>query len=289
MKKQLSIKSITFYYVLLLAIATGFSSCEKPGDSPAPQTTSEMSKADILHDSGTKTFYGPATPLGQGVAKAWVSTDKQGNPLSVGITVSEHAVEALINGHGHDHQSFTLKLPKQAEKTLYNHIVLDWNPMGHPAPGIYDLPHFDLHAYMISEEERMAIVPMPPFSENGQLLFDVKPAAEFIPKEYFLEPGIVPGMGAHWLDMMAPELNGQTFTQTYIYGSYHGEFIFHEPMFTVAYLKDLKQKNNPFASYNIKQPQSYQKAGYYPMEYSFTYNPKPGEYIISLNKLAYKN
>ncbi|AHM60533.1 hypothetical protein D770_11380 [Flammeovirgaceae bacterium 311] len=289
MNPHFTFKSITSYSKLLLGAAICFSSCENPGDLPEPHATSAVNKVQTANSLGTKTFYGPATPLGQGVAKAWVSTDKQGNPLSVGITVSEHAVEALLKGQGHDHQSFTLKLPKQGEKTLYNHIVLDWNPMGHPAPGIYDLPHFDLHAYMISEEERMAIVPMAPFDANGQISFDDRPSPLFIPKDYALDPGIVPAMGAHWLDQMAPELNGETFTQTYIYGSYKGEFIFHEPMFTVAYLKDLKQKSNPFASYAIKQPESYQKAGYYPMEYSFTYNPTPGEYIISLDKLVYKN
>ncbi len=289
MKTQLTFKSITSYSKLLLGLAICFSSCEKPEDLPSPHAGAEVSKAIPSHEGGTKVFYGPATPLGQGVAKAWVSTDKQGNPLSVGVTVSEHAVEALLKGEGHDHQSFTLKLPKQGEKTLYKHIVLDWNPMGHPAPGIYDLPHFDLHAYMISEEERMAIIPMAPFDANGQISFDVQPSPVFIPNDYTLDPGIVPAMGAHWMDRTSPEFNGQIFTQTYIYGSYKGAFIFHEPMFTVAYLKDLKQMSNPFASYAIKQPESYQKPGYYPMQYSFTYNPTPGEYIISLDGLVYKN
>lgn len=171
---------------------------------------------------------------------------------------------------------------------MYDHITLDWNPHGHPAPGIYDLPHFDMHTYMISEEERLAIPPLAPFDENGQPQNDERPAPEFIPEDYFLEPSIVPAMGAHWLDLQAPELNGETFTKTFIYGSLDGEFIFHEPMFTVAYLNELKQKSDPFESFEIKQPDSYQKTGYYPMNYSFTYNPAPGEFSISLDNLILK-
>lgn len=264
------------------------SSCESQEQLPSPATAPSEVSSRSMGDEKVKTFYGPATPLGQGVARAWVSTDKERTPLSVGVTISAHAVEALVHGGGHDHQGFLLKLPKQAEKTLYKHFVLDWNPHGHPAPGIYDLPHFDLHAYMISEEERLAIVPMPPFNKMGQPLFDERPAPEFIPQDYVLEPGIVPAMGAHWLDRMAPELHGEIFTKTFIYGSYHGEFIFHEPMFTVAYLNTLKHKANLVDSYEIKQPQRYQKAGYYPMEYSFRYDPTPGQFIISLDNLVYK-
>ena len=295
MNQQISFKFLTSCFTFLFGLAVCLSSCEDPGPLAELDIPSEAGKAKTVNGLATKTFYGPATPLGQGVARAWVSTDKQGTPLSVGVNISEHAIQALMeeraenheNGEEHaEHVTFILKLPKQAERTLYDHITLDWNPHGHPAPGIYDLPHFDMHTYMISVEERLAISPLAPFDENGQPQFDERPAPEYIPQGYFLEPGIVPAMGAHWLDSQAPELNGETFTKTFIYGSLDGEFIFHEPMFTVAYLQDLKQREQPYESMVIKQPDSYQMAGYYPMEYSFTYNPTPGEYIISLDKLV---
>lgn len=294
MNSQLSFNFLSSYFTFLLCLAVCLSSCEDPAQLPEPNPPSENGKANTSNGQATKTFYGPAVSLGQGVARAWVSTDKQGTPLSVGVNISEHAIQSLMdereeNHENAEHKVFTLKLPKQAESTLYDHMTLDWNPHGHPAPGIYDLPHFDLHAYMISEEERLAIPPLAPFDESGAPQYDEEPAPAFIPEDYFLEPGIVPAMGAHWLDSKAPEFQGETFTRTFIYGSLDGTFIFHEPMFTVAYLNELKQKAHPFESLEIKQPQRYQKTGYYPLEYSFTYNPRPGEYKIALDNLIYKN
>lgn len=274
-------KSFTFL-AILLGLAIFSSSCDHLDMLPDPKKPSGKDKV--------RTFYGPTTPVGEGVAMSWVSVDKQGNPLSVGVNISERAVQSLMEGHGSEHeiphQSFILDLPKQAEGTLYEHIALDWNPHGHPAPGIYDLPHFDLHVYMISEEEKMAIPPLAPFDESGQLQFDEMPAPAYIPEDYILEPGVVPAMGAHWVDKEAPELNGEIFTKTFIYGSHNGEFIFHEPMFTVAYLNELKQKEDSFESFEIKQPEVYQMPGYYPMEYSFQYDPTMEMYTISLDKLV---
>ena len=289
MKQKLSFNSLASCFALLIGLAIFVSSCEFPDHLPEPKKPSGKDKV--------KTFYGPATPIKQGVARAWISVDKEGNPLSVGVNVSERAVQALLeeservheNEEAHeDHIVYTLKLPKQAESTLYDHFTLDWNPHGHPPQGTYTLPHFDLHAYMISEEERKAIEFLPPVDENGNPQFDERPAPCFIPEDYMLAPGIEANMGAHWVDSEAPELGGETFTQTFIYGSYNAEFTFHEPMFTVAYLNDLKEKTLPFESFEIKQPECYQKTGYYPMEYSFTYDPAPGEYIISLDNLTLK-
>lgn len=276
MENQFSIKSLTSHFALLLGLAIGTSSCEYLDGLPDPNIPPGQQKG--------KVFYGPATPIGEGVARAWVSTDKQGTPLSVGVNISERVVQSLREEPG----LFTLDLPKQAEGTLYEHITLDWNPQGHPPEGTYTLPHFDLHFYMISEEKRTAIPPLAPFDENGELQFDELPAPAYVPEDYVPDPGIIPNMGVHWLDPEAGEHHGETFTHSFIYGSYDGEFIFHEPMFTVAYLNDLKQMDHQSESYGIKQPERYQMEGYYPMEYSLTYNPTPGEYIISLDKLSYQ-
>lgn len=276
MENHLTFKPLIFQLALFFGLAVCAGSCEYIDRLPEPNRPPGSEKV--------KTFYGPATPLGQGIARAWVSTDKHGTPLSVGVNVSERAIHSLED----EAEVFTLTLPKQAENTLYDHITLDWNPHGHPVEGIYTLPHFDLHFYMISEEQKAAIPHLPPFDENGDLQFDELPAPAYIPEDYIPEPGIIPNMGAHWLDELAPELHGETFTQTYIYGSYDGEFTFHEPMFTVAYLNELKQKEIPIESFTIKQPDNYQMDGYYPMNYSFIYKSSPGEFSISLDNLMHK-
>ena len=66
-------------------------------------------------------------------------------------------------------------------------------------------------------------------------------------------------MGCHWIDFTSPELNGQLFTQTFIYGSYDGKVIFYEPMITEAFIK----ANSNFER-AIPQPVKFQKTGYYP-------------------------
>lgn len=259
---------------LLLGLVVLTSSCEHFDKLPKPDKPGGKDKI--------KTFYGREIRVGDGVAQSWVSVDEQGNPLSIGVNVSEQAVESL----GDEHEVFTLDLPKQAEGTLYDHITLDWNPHGHPAVGVYDIPHFDLHAYMISEEERATIPFLPPLDENDQPQFDELPASVYVPEDYRPDPGIVPAMGVHWSDSEAPELHGEAFTQTFIYGSHDGEFMFHEPMFTLAYLRDLKQMDDGYESFEIKQPEEYQTPGYHPMEYSFKYDPTPRMYAISLDNLV---
>lgn len=68
-------------------------------------------------------------------------------------------------------------------------------------------------------------------------------------------------MGKHWVDSTSPELNGQPFTQTFIYGTYNGKVTFYEPMITLDFLKD----NDSFVR-SIPQPEKFRKTGYYPTE-----------------------
>ena len=57
--------------------------------------------------------------------------------------------------------------------------------------------------------------------------------AAFAAAGYVYAPGTeVPMMGGHWVDPKAPELNGQVFTKTFLYGSYNGKMIHFEPMIT---------------------------------------------------------
>ena len=57
----------------------------------------------------------------------------------------------------------------------------------------------------------------------------------------------------------SPELSGQLFKQTFIYGSYDGKVTFYEPMITEAFIKA-----NPTFERAIPQPAKFQKPGYYP-------------------------
>lgn len=222
----------------------------------------------------TKTFYGPASPMGQGVARLWVRVNAAGNPIAMGVNMLEKAVLNL----GEEHREWHLRMPQQVAVPPFDHVMLEYNPHGHEPEGIYDLPHFDLHFYMLPERERMMIPGMmPPY-------MDPAPEAKYIPAAYVQGPGLVPAMGAHWVDVLSAEFQPRgKFTHTFILGTYNRQIIFWEPMFTVEYLK-----SHPNEEISIRQPRAFQKSGYYATSYGFSYSRTPKEFTISLNNLTYR-
>lgn len=226
-------------------------------------------------DVRTGIAYGPEVSVGNGKARGFVKSDDAGNPTAVGFTLTRGALENLPHGD----QSFRLALPSEKATTPYNHISLDWASHGHPLPGIYDVPHFDMHFYMISEAEQNAIV----MDDKMQRV----PEARFLPPadRYVSAPGEgVPGMGKHWGDITSPELaQGKPFTVTLIYGSYDGKVIFHEPMIAHNWLQSRPAQFDTVVP--ILQPAAFQKTAHYPTQYSVSYDAGKGVYTISLTGL----
>ena len=134
------------------------------------------------------TFYGPTIQIGHGVARAWIMVDKNEIPQSVGFNFTAKALERLPEHPS----SYVLYFPENKGGGFYNHALIDWNPHGHEPPGVYNLPHFDFHFYIISNEERLAI---PPKNE-----FDHSPDNKIFHR-HISNPGVVPEMGAHWIDL----------------------------------------------------------------------------------------
>ena len=266
--------------VLFVFIAAGLSlnqSCTKDelvsGNDAFSAVDPELKKADKL-----RTFYGPATPVGNGVGRAWVKEDAAGNPVEAGLTLSEKALEKLP----HHHAGFVFPFHKNKGGGFYDHVLLDWAPEGHEPEEIYGIPHFDVHFYTISVEEREAI--------QGSPDPDLVPDGKYIPQDYNMMPGIVPQMGAHWVDFSSPEIAGfpdVIFTYTFIWGSYLGEFVFMEPMITRDFLLSLM--NQPGVTAPVKQPQAWQKDGWYPSGYKIEWTDKPSQYNISLTGLSWSD
>lgn len=227
-------------------------------------------------DNGPQTYVGPSVSLGDGTASTFIVEDVNGDPVELGVRISESALNNLPD----EMLAFVLELPGEAKTDFYTHVLLDWNPHGHEPPGLYDLPHFDVHFYIIPSAERMAIGPI-----NTDLDLEKyanAPDEMYVPEDYFLTEGGVPQMGAHWLDSRAPELNGEVFTNTFLWGSYDGEFIFWEPMFTRDYLL-----SEPDDVMDIKQPAAYQKDGWYATKYRVSYSAMDKEYTVSLTDLEF--
>jgi len=221
----------------------------------------------------TNTFYGDSVAIGNGYAQAWVSVNLNGDPTAVGINISEKSLEGLPDSLA----QFVLPLPLDKGKGFYTHGLIDWNPEGHEPPGVYDLPHFDFHFYIIPNEERMAIGP------NDTVQFANAPDSMYVPAAYLQTPGGVPQMGAHWVDLMSPEFTGGKFTKTYVWGSYDGKFVFWEPMITLEYLL-----THPKDVVTLRQPQAYQRDGWYATKYKVSYSSHTKDYTVALTNLKFQ-
>jgi hypothetical protein len=226
--------------LLLLALASIAVSCKKNDDA------------------GSGIFKGPEVNVHDGKAWTWIQVGKNSVPEKLAVVLDAAAMNSLpMEGgdHDHAHNNWNLALPAQAMSTAFHYVGLGWNPEGHEPEVIYGLKHFDFHFYMSPPE---AIAAIPPY-EVDSVRFKNVPSPDYFPAGYFNPGGGVPQMGVHWLDAASPELNGQIFTQTFIYGSYNGKVNFYEPMITLQFIKD-----NPSFERAIPQPAKVQKAGYYP-------------------------
>jgi len=232
-----------------------------------------------------RTVYGDESAIGDGTARTYITTHN-GVPQEVGILLTESALNGLPKAHdaggihemGHTTFERVLAMPKD-NGTPFKHVLLNWNPGGHEPPGIYDLEHFDFHFYTIDVAERLAIDPKDPeFQKKGERT----PTPDLIPNGYIMPaPLAFPRMGVHWVDPKSPELNGQPFTRTFIYGSWDGKLIFAEPMITKQFLES---KQNFVAP--LPEPARYATPGYYPTEYTIRWDEKARVYRIALGGLT---
>jgi hypothetical protein len=231
-----------------------------------------------LRKSGV--YMGQYTLMGNGTLRSWVKYEK-GKPSSLGVTFSEKALSGLktkLPGKM-PAMEYQLALPKEAKVTGFDHISLDWVPQGHVPKGVYDKPHFDIHFYMMSPSQRKKITA----AGKDFAVCTKQPEARFLPAGYIAPPDTaVPFMGLHAIDAASPELKGQPFEKTFIYGYYNGQMSFIEPMVALDYLRTKPNLSTP-----IKRPVSYPQAGFYPSRYSIRYDATREEYTVSLDGLAW--
>jgi hypothetical protein len=262
-------------------------------DAPTALQSGAASSGRAGYDRpGMHRQYGTPVKVGNGMARTYVVLDAKAGqaPVELGIALDETVLDGLPTdpgGHGH---VYLLPLPRQAPAP-YRFAELDWNPMGHEPPGVYDVPHFDFHFYTISRQERASILPSDPeYAAKANAI----PTGDFVPPFYVPPQGdlslaAVPQMGVHWSDVRSPELQAlfghperyQPFTKTFIYGSWNGRFTFFEPMVTRVYLL-----SHPDDLVEIPVPARYPQPGYHPTAYRVTYDAQAKEYRVGLVRLV---
>jgi hypothetical protein len=235
------------------------------------------------HDQSGQ-FKGPEVEFYHGKAWSSFSLDKGGKPLELTISLSEAVLNSVPvdeetgGGEGHTHDNtIVLPLPAQAiAKTPFKTLGVDWNAAGHPPAGVYTLPHFDFHFYMVTEAERLGA--------TDETKLNAAPPTGYLPANH-APAGAVPQMGMHWVDLNSPELNPNnpaTFTQTFIYGSYNSKITFYEPMATLSFLNSTTNFER-----SIPQPSRFEKAGYYPTKMKIL--KRNGVTEITLTSFQHRN
>ncbi|RYX80752.1 hypothetical protein EON83_27160 [bacterium] len=245
--------------------------------------------------SGGGTQLGSTVTVAAGTGRTFVQNNFDGSPSVVGLTFSESALTSLeseataaakrtVRHAGHPDTSeeehgnvFSFDLPSN-NKTVLNHVTLDWNPAGHPPANVYGIPHFDVHFYMITPAEKALVSPVDA---------DVPaPAAAEIAPDYVSGVEGVPQMGVHYIDTQSEEWQPtpHIFAKTMIYGYYKGNMTFIEPMVSADYLK-----TKPTFSTAMKVPAKVKKAGYYPTRYSIEYDASSKNYNVTLSNFVKRN
>ncbi|MCH8842495.1 MAG: hypothetical protein IID61_05895 [SAR324 cluster bacterium] len=254
--------------------------------------------------------YGDRVSLGDGQMETYIEFNGDGIPAAIGVEFGESLFANLPQGIADGYNCWdkngdgklslnppyecvaghhrVLFLPKHDENIPFNWVLLNWNPGGHIPPGVFDVPHFDIHFYIMDYVANSFIRPGPCGPElvncddfkKGQIPI---PPANIHP-DFKNVHAVAPRMGNHLIDVTAPEFrprppdgDGHEFTYAFIFGAYDGHITFYEPMVTVAYFQ-----SHPNECAQIKLPSEYEISGYYPTEYCMRYAQRDGRYTVSL-------
>ena len=220
--------------------------------------------------------FGPEMPLGDGTVRAFAETDAAGLATRIGLELTDEAVASL----GQDMVFLTVPLPEPALDAGYDHVSLDWMPHGHAPGNLFGAPHFDMHFYMTTEAERLAIDPADPtFMEKAAN----RPSADLMPPNFVPPPQVeaIPAMGEHWLDATDPIFAGQPFQAVLIYGAWDGAVTFVEPMVT----RDLLLSQRDFGG-EVGQPERVAEAASFPNAWSVSFDAEAGVHRVSIDDLT---
>jgi hypothetical protein len=259
---------------------------------------------------GTDRVTGWRAHLGNGAVSSFAQFDSTGAPRTVGIELSAAALASLpaeSSDHHHcfDHDGdgattnatecahtheFVIPLPdaiSQRDDVPFKWVLLNWNQHGHMPPGIYDVPHFDVHFYMESIENVFAVHDGPcgpEFVNCDHFERGKTPVPDGLMHADFKDvDAVAPAMGNHLIDVTGHEFHGMPFTSSWIYGVYDGRVTFYEQMVARDYLL-----SRPNACTPIKSPPAVAVAGYYPTQRCVGYDAAADSYVVSMDEFAYR-
>lgn len=249
-------------------------------------------------------------PLGNGEAMSFAELQEGGAPRAIGIMLSADALASLpsqpSDGHHcvdrdgdgivarateclHSHE-YVIPLPDSVNRRAdvpFKWALLNWNLHGHVPPGVYDVPHFDVHFYMAPIADVFAIrdgLCGPEFVNCDDFALAKTPLPAGLMHPDFADvDAVAPAMGNHLIDLSGPEFNGQPFTRSWIYGAYGGRVIFWEEMVALSFLQ-----SRPNDCSAIKSPPAVAVGGYYPTQRCVRYDADANAYVVSMEQFVYR-
>lgn len=257
----------------------------------------------------TERMLGTPVDIDDGTATSYAEFDATGAPSTVGVVFTARALAALPTAHSDGHHCYdrnddgavdlatecpashewVLPLPSEAARRAdmpFKWVLLNWNPRGHVPPGVYDLPHFDVHFYIEPIEKVFALAPGPcgpDFIRCDQFAIGKKPLpSNYMHPDFKDVDAVVPAMGNHLVDLTSPEFNGETFTRTWIYGAYDGRVTFYEEMLTRDFML-----SRPNTCFPIKAPTAVGLSGYYPTQSCTRYDAEADTYSVSMEGFVF--
>jgi hypothetical protein len=216
-----------------------------------------------------RTEMGESQVVNGHTATTYAHLNASGNVDEVGVTVPYDLItnppapdsEGMQTNHGPAGSFLSIAWPQVVkDQTFFNHYEMHWNPNGHE-PEAWMVPHFDLHAYGVSEADVFAVTPPD----------TAPPAADRLPEGY-VYPGVdqcVPQMGVHAV-IPGPEALPPS---TIVLGYYHGAMTFVEPMVTQEKLME-KQS----FSLEIRKPDALDRSTLYPTRFRAIFETKNNRY-----------
>jgi hypothetical protein len=279
--------------IIIIVVGILFLACQKNNNGSFRDDLTTQEKIIIPADESFvarsteedqyTTFYGPAVQFGQGHVRSWANITHDDKPLAVGIEFTDRVLDQQHThgdeeAHGHE---VLLQLHRKAKALMpFDHLTMGFMAEGHPPPGIYSVPHFDFHFYKMPLAERMTIPPYP----EAMTAFNNNPPVGYLPPAYVKAPAGEAQMGAHWMDVLSPEFNGQPFTHTFVYGSYDRKVSFLEQMDTLSFLL-----GGTTVHKSIRQPQLFDPMNtYYPTRYNIWKNEENDRHYIAMDQMVWR-
>jgi hypothetical protein len=233
-------------------------------------------------------------PLGQGGVTSFADFQENGTPKTIGVMISADTLATLPKEPSDNHHCYDRDgdgVTAQAAECIHTHeiviplpdavtqrgdvpfswVLLNWNLNGHMPPGIYDVPHFDVHFYLASIEDTFAIDDGPCGPEyvacDDYAMAKMPVPANLMHPDFKDVDAVAPAMGNH----------------SWIYGVYGGKVTFWEQMIALSYLESRPNMCAP-----IKTPPAVEVAGYYPSQRCIRYDADADAYVISLDQFSYR-